>query len=200
VDAEVRRAYAVLELTPPVSPDALRKQYRRLAKRWHPDRHASDPVAHADASDRMRRINDAFRLVASSLEPLAPPAPGGDAAGASPRWAGGSRTASRMTREEIEELVASINRSNDWTLWPSVSRDRWYSLAAVAGYFMLTALLPRPAARVAALGLLFAWIPLCIVWMADSELVSFEARQWFRRVGWALMALPLLMGVLMWLF
>ena len=199
MDAGVRRAYAVLELTPPVTPEALRKQYRRLARRWHPDRHASDPVAQADASDRMRRINDAFRLVASSLEHVARPAPPAAGAPSPPRGAGAGRTAARMTREEIEELVASINRTNDWTMWPRISSDRWYSLAAVAGYFTLTTLLPRSAARVAALGLLFAWVPLCILWMADSELLSFETRRWFRRVGWGLMALPLLMGALAWL-
>jgi hypothetical protein len=198
MDTEVRRAYAVLELTPPVSADTLRKQYRHLAKRWHPDRHASDPAAHADATDRMRRINDAFRLVASSLEAAPRPAPAAGA-NATPRWAGAGRTASRMTREEIEEMVASINRSNDWTLWPRISRERWYGLGAMGGYLALTALLPRHAARVAALGVLFAWIPLCIVWMADSDLVPFEARRWLRRLGWGFLALPLLMAVLTWL-
>src|SRR6185295_11632380 len=121
MDSDVRRAYAVLELTPPVSADALRKQYRQLARRWHPDRHASDPAAQADATDRMRRINDAFRLVASSLESTPPAAQEPRAA----RWAGPRRPARGMSREEIEEMVASINRANEWTLWPRMSRDRW---------------------------------------------------------------------------
>jgi hypothetical protein len=101
-----------------------------------------------------------------------------------------------MSREEIEEMVASINRSNTWTLWPRMSRDRWYSLGAMAGYLASTALLPRHVGRVAALGVLFASIPLCMIWMAESELVAAEARLWLRRVGWTFMAVPAVTAML----
>jgi hypothetical protein len=104
-----------------------------------------------------------------------------------------------MSREEIEEMVASINQANQWTFWPHVSRQRSYSLGAVAGYFLLAAMLPRHAARVAALGVLFAWIPLCVIWMAESAYASFETQTWLRRLGWAFMALPLVMVLLAWL-
>ena len=192
MDAEVRRAYAVLELTPPVSADALRKQYRQLARRWHPDRHASDPVAQADATDRMRRINDAFRLAASSLE-SAPPAAQEPRAS---RWAGPRRPARGMSREEIEEMVASINRANEWTLWPRMSRDRWYSLGAVAFYFAFESILHPAAGRMAALGVAVVWAALFLIWAADSESAQHEARTWFRRLGWGLMAMPAVTAML----
>lgn len=195
MDAEVRRAYAVLELTPPVGADTLRRQYRRLARRWHPDRHAYDPVAQADATDRMRRINDAFRLVAASLEqtPQHTP-PAGEAP--RPRWAGTRHAASRMSREEIEEMVASINRANEWTLWPRMSRDRWYSLGAVAFYFVFATVLPPAVGRLAALGFAFVWAALFLIWTADSERAQHEARTWFRRLGWGLMAVPAVTAML----
>ena len=60
---QLASAYATLDLPPDSSPDETLRQYRRLAKRWHPDRYAGDPLAEAEASQRMRQINMAFALV-----------------------------------------------------------------------------------------------------------------------------------------
>jgi curved DNA-binding protein CbpA len=41
---DLRRAYAVLELSPPVTEERLKHQYKALVRRWHPDRYHADPV------------------------------------------------------------------------------------------------------------------------------------------------------------
>ena len=70
---QLARAYATLNLPPDSSASEALRQYRRLAKRWHPDRHAGDPQAEAEASRRMRQINMAFAVVRPALRrtPLA---------------------------------------------------------------------------------------------------------------------------------
>ena len=45
----------------------LKKTYRQLVKRWHPDRYAADPAGQSEAQSRMRDINGAFRLVAEDV-------------------------------------------------------------------------------------------------------------------------------------
>jgi DnaJ-class molecular chaperone len=64
---QLARAFATLDLPPDSSAGDAHRQYRRLAKRWHPDRHAGDPAAEAEASQRMRQINMAFALVRPAL-------------------------------------------------------------------------------------------------------------------------------------
>ena len=63
----VARAYATLNLSPDVSADAALRQYRRLAKQWHPDLYANDPAGQLDASRRMRQINAAFAVILSLI-------------------------------------------------------------------------------------------------------------------------------------
>lgn len=56
--AEVRRALALLELMPPVTPAQIKTRYRELAMRWHPDRNHS-MQAHA----QMTALNTAIELL-----------------------------------------------------------------------------------------------------------------------------------------
>ena len=57
------RAYATLELSPGCSQRDATRQYKRLVKRWHPDRYAHDPQGQAEAALRLREINRAFALI-----------------------------------------------------------------------------------------------------------------------------------------
>jgi curved DNA-binding protein CbpA len=57
------RAYATLGLPRGCSQREAARQYRRLARRWHPDQYANDPQGQAEAAQRMREINRAFALV-----------------------------------------------------------------------------------------------------------------------------------------
>src|SRR5918912_633644 len=56
---EVVDPFAVLDLPPDATPDQVAAAYRRLAKRWHPDR------AGADAALKMVEINLAYDLLRS---------------------------------------------------------------------------------------------------------------------------------------
>src|SRR5208282_2441078 len=56
--AEVRRALALLELAPPVTPAQIKTRYRELAMRWHPDRNDS-----AQAHEQMIALNSAVELL-----------------------------------------------------------------------------------------------------------------------------------------
>ena len=108
------RAYAILGLEKGCAPDQLKATYRRLVKRWHPDRFAADPAGQAEASARLREINGAFRIVAEDLgarrrggSPVGTPA-----TGESPPRAPSSpppRAPGRpLTREEIDAIVGAV--------------------------------------------------------------------------------------------
>ena len=56
--AEVRRALALLELPMPVTPLQIKRRYRELAMRWHPDRNDS-----AQAHAQMTALNSAVELL-----------------------------------------------------------------------------------------------------------------------------------------
>ena len=58
--AEVRRALTLLELALPVTPLQIRRRYRELAMRWHPDRNGS-----AEAHEQMIALNSAVELLNS---------------------------------------------------------------------------------------------------------------------------------------
>jgi molecular chaperone DnaJ len=51
--------YAVLGVTPSATQDEIKKQYRRLAKQYHPDANASDPKS----AERFKEISEAYGVV-----------------------------------------------------------------------------------------------------------------------------------------
>ena len=53
----LRHAYAVLGLTPPITERDLKRRHRELVARWRPDRFQSDPEGQAEAAIMLRNIN-----------------------------------------------------------------------------------------------------------------------------------------------
>jgi curved DNA-binding protein CbpA len=51
--------YGILGLTPEASHDEIKRAYRRLALRYHPDRNRDDP----DSEDRLKEVNEAYRIL-----------------------------------------------------------------------------------------------------------------------------------------
>jgi DnaJ domain len=108
---EIRRAYAVLGVQPGVAPAQLRLRYKTLVKQWHPDHFAADPQGQAEATVKMRQINDAYRTLLKHLvvddgvqhtpvgSPPPPPRP-------SPSMRG------HLSPEEIEGIVNAIGTNS----------------------------------------------------------------------------------------
>jgi curved DNA-binding protein CbpA len=134
----LERAYARLGLRRGCSAAELKKTYRRLVRRWHPDLYANDPLAQAEATERMREINDAFRLIGEDAAGRARPGRSGRAAPPDPpipprpapapaSAAAGPRPAGRpLDRREIDAIVGALGNEGpvhallDWlsVTWP----------------------------------------------------------------------------------
>jgi len=120
----VRRAWATLGL-PPGTPEAdLRRHYKSLVRRWHPDRFVSQPDLQARAAVTMQAINDAYRTVRSTPParteppPHASPRPAGPVGGPVPKEAprrtpDGPR-APRWDRRDIDAMIDAINERQRW--------------------------------------------------------------------------------------
>lgn len=88
--------YVVLGISPGVTREEMRRRYRELAKKWHPDRHRDDADADRHEADRqMRLINAAYHRL-SRVDPSV--------------WEARER-AERTTRERAErERTARADR------------------------------------------------------------------------------------------
>ncbi len=105
---ELRRAYTVLGLAPATFPWTVKRRYRALVKRWHPDQFTGDPAAQAVAAQRMSEINGAYRTIKQAalgrLSPRrrAPPAPP-----PGPRPSAGVRSGTRGY-SDVEDWFESV--------------------------------------------------------------------------------------------
>ncbi|MBI5500837.1 MAG: J domain-containing protein [Deltaproteobacteria bacterium] len=56
---DIRRAFAALELPLTAGADDVRRAWRTLLSRYHPDRHATDPDRERAATELTRRLTEA---------------------------------------------------------------------------------------------------------------------------------------------
>jgi hypothetical protein len=126
------RACAELGVTPSASLREAKRAYKRLVKRWHPDRFArSDAQAQAEATLRLQRITQAYQVIVHALGPGAAVASalGGD--GTSRHEAG-----ARLPREEVERLVRSLG--NEGPLDTFLKQPMWWWPLPFAAIFLLS--------------------------------------------------------------
>src|SRR5258705_9264453 len=70
---ELRSAYAALGIEPGASLGMVKRQFKTLVRRWHPDRFVGDPQGTIEANHRLRVINQAYNtIIASDFRPVVP--------------------------------------------------------------------------------------------------------------------------------
>ena len=138
---ETRRAYATMGLPLGASAAQVRRRYRLLVKRWHPDRFASDAAGQSEATDRLTHINEAYRVLASTTGSTGTQTTA-SAYGATARQATGSSSSRdspprRLSREQIDGMVQAIGSQSpvdtlighfEWLFLPSRG-VRWQDLS-----------------------------------------------------------------------
>jgi DnaJ-domain-containing protein 1 len=62
-DNAIRKAYAALEVQPGSDFETIRKSYRRLMRKYHPDLHRASPEAQRAATDLAQRLTEAYKLL-----------------------------------------------------------------------------------------------------------------------------------------
>ena len=67
-EVECRRWYRTLELEPGASVQEVRVAYKRLLRRYHPDRHARDPEKFQIATELTRRLTEAHDNLLKRLD------------------------------------------------------------------------------------------------------------------------------------
>ena len=142
---ELRSAYAVLGLQPGASLHKVKRQFKTLVRRWHPDRFLNDPQGKAEANDRLRVINIAYSTIlqtgfgeAIPQVPRDPPAyaSGGQAADPTP-----PRPVAPLTREQIDALIDAMRGHRvRKPIREQILEDPWnrgLSLALVCAYVLV---------------------------------------------------------------
>jgi DnaJ-domain-containing protein 1 len=66
-DAAIRRAYAALEVPPGSDFETVRKAYRRLMRKYHPDLHGGSPEALRAANDLTQRLTESYKLLEKQI-------------------------------------------------------------------------------------------------------------------------------------
>ena len=61
---EEKKAYALFELKPDADENAIKKKYKELAKKLHPDHNRSDP----NAEDKLKEINLAYAVLRKNIQ------------------------------------------------------------------------------------------------------------------------------------
>ena len=62
-DEELRRAYAVLEVPFDADFQTVRRSYRALMRKYHPDRHQGSPEKQKSATELAQKLTAAYRLI-----------------------------------------------------------------------------------------------------------------------------------------
>lgn len=60
---ELENAYQMLGLPPTASVSEIKKQYKWLVKKWHPDKWKAGTEDHVNATEKMKMLNISFQLI-----------------------------------------------------------------------------------------------------------------------------------------
>jgi len=116
---ELRSAYAALGLKPGASLSTVKRQFKTLVRKWHPDRFVGDPKSMIEANHQLRVINQAYNtIIAADFRPVVPVVRRDPVPPSPPRSNGSSPQADtsppprpvreRLTPEEIDAIVNAL--------------------------------------------------------------------------------------------
>jgi hypothetical protein len=146
--SEAMDPFAALELPPGASAQDAGAAYRRLAKRWHPDRGGG-----AAAAARMTEINAAYDVLrAGAWQRAGPPAQDAVSRVAAPRGVAGAWLAEPLRRALGRELLVALEDAEAVTLvTPAATWASPRTLLAVTDRRLLWLLDDAPTHRVRSL-------------------------------------------------
>ncbi|MBR6772837.1 MAG: J domain-containing protein [Clostridia bacterium] len=128
--------YKVLGVSPSASDDEIKQAYRALAKKYHPDNYANNPVADL-AAEKMKEINAAYEKIQEMRKGGASSADGGASWGntASTSYAAIRNQISYGNIDRAEEMLNAIPetmRGGEWhfCMGSVCYRRGWFDRAA----------------------------------------------------------------------
>jgi len=100
--------YGVLGLDPSASDEAVKKAYRELARKYHPDNYHNNPLSDL-AQEKMKEINEAYDIITKQRAKGGRSGgyPGGNRSQSGYEWGGG--TSSRGSSDIYTEIRNTIN-------------------------------------------------------------------------------------------
>lgn len=106
---ELKRAYQILGVPHFAPAHSIKKAYRRLVKRWHPDRYPTGSSSHAEATQMTKLINRAY----AEIEHAPLRYYSGDIPRVQQR-AGGTDSVSGCTPDAVRHAVPNTDRLEFW--------------------------------------------------------------------------------------
>ena len=118
--------YSVLGISPSATDEEVKKAYRELAKKYHPDRYTDSPLADV-ASEKMKEINEAYDKILEERK--------------NAKSQGQNYASYHHNRSNFENIRIMINSGNfsgaeeELSAIPSDQRDaEWYYLMGIVVY------------------------------------------------------------------
>ena len=100
--------YKVLGINPNASDEEVKRAYRELAKKYHPDNYTDNPLADL-AQEKMKEINEAYDTITRSRKGGSGGAGSYSSAGSAYQGAGAYQSASNPAYAQIRQALASGN-------------------------------------------------------------------------------------------
>ena len=109
--------YSILGVSSNASDDEVKKAYRELARKYHPDNYHDNPLADL-AQEKMKEVNEAYNEITRMREGKGKYRPGSGYSGASKASAEGTRVRSAINSGDLrnaEELLKTFpTRDAEW--------------------------------------------------------------------------------------
>lgn len=116
--------YEVLGVSPNDDEETIKKAYRTLVKKYHPDRYANSPLAE-QANEKLKQINLAYDMICGKAQPQQP---GGTQGGYSP----GGRYSGAASFESVRVLISMMQTDAAEAMLDTLPRTaEWYYLKGV---------------------------------------------------------------------